>query len=77
MTPQQFRKCREEMGLSKAELARRLDITWRMVAYYEAGERSSGRNVEIPKTVRLAMAALRRGILDFDGEAEVLDKNRP
>lgn len=67
MSPEGFRRWRKALGFSQDEAAARLGLGSRMVQYYERGERD-GATVEIPLTVRLACAALARGIADFDGE---------
>lgn len=70
MTPEAFRRWREQLGLTQAEAADRLGLKRRMVQYYEAGTRG-GRPVEIPLTVRLACYALAHGFADYDGTAAV------
>lgn len=58
MTPTDLVSWRRELGISRAEASRRLGVSERMLAYYEAGKREDGRAVEIPRTVALACSAL-------------------
>jgi len=68
MTPQDFQRTRKHLKLSQQSLADVLDISKSSVELYERGtRRDDGRPVEIPKTVRLALAALCQGIADFEG----------
>lgn len=68
MTPQDFQRTRKHLKLSQQGLADALDISKSSVELYERGtRRDDGRPVEIPKTVRLALAALCQGIADFEG----------
>lgn len=68
MTPQDFQRTRKHLKLSQQGLADALDISKSSVELYERGtRRDDGRPVEIPKTVRLALAALCQGIVDFTG----------
>lgn len=60
------------MGFSQSTAAARLGLSLRMVQYYERGDRG-GRQVDIPLTVRLACAAISRGVADFDGEQELVE----
>ena len=66
MGPEQFRAWRKSLGLKQKEAADRLGLKKRMIQYYEKGNRD-GKDVKIPKTVRLACYALSHGILEFDG----------
>ena len=66
MTPEQFRQWRRGLGLKQKDAAEQLGLKKRMIQYYETGVRD-GKNVKIPKTVRLACYALAQGIVDFDG----------
>ena len=43
MTPEQFRKARETLGLTQTELAKELDVTPRAVYYWEIGQRPISR----------------------------------
>lgn len=70
MAPEQFRAWRKALGLKQRDAAERLGLKKRMIQYYEKGKRD-GKEVVIPKTVRLACAALARGVADFDGVTEV------
>ena len=67
MSPKQFRKWRQSLGLGQKEAAALLGLNKRMIQYYEKGERD-GKPVEIPKYVRLACYAISQKIVDFDGE---------
>lgn len=66
MTPDQFRNWRKANGWKQKELADRLGLKRRMIQYYERGDRD-GKQVEIPKTVRLACYAIACGVDEFDG----------
>ncbi|MEM6762021.1 MAG: helix-turn-helix transcriptional regulator [Pseudomonadota bacterium] len=66
MTPDQFRAWRKANGWKQRELADRLGLKRRMIQYYERGDRD-GKQVEIPKTVRLACYAIACGVDEFDG----------
>ena len=66
MTPEQFRAWRKSLGWKQKDAAERLGLKKRMIQYYEKGDRD-GKEVQIPKTVRLACYALTQGIADFDG----------
>jgi|APFEC2959095171_1045051.scaffolds.fasta_scaffold05081_2 transcriptional regulator with XRE-family HTH domain len=69
MAPEQFRAWRKALGLKQRDAADRLGLKKRMIQYYEKGKRD-GKSVVIPKTVRLACAALAHGVADFDGVTE-------
>lgn len=69
MAPEQFRAWRKTLGLKQRDAADRLGLKKRMIQYYEKGKRD-GKPVVIPKTVRLACAALAHGVADFDGVSE-------
>jgi transcriptional regulator with XRE-family HTH domain len=56
MTPQDFTRWRELMGLNRTQAAEALGISRNMPAKYETGAAA------IPKPVALACAALIRGI---------------
>jgi len=60
------RAWRARNRLSVSAAAARLGISRRQWSYMEAGVRG-GRAVTVPLTVRLAMCAIERGILDYDG----------
>ncbi len=72
MAPEQFRAWRKALGLKQRDAAERLGLKKRMIQYYEKGKRD-GKPVVIPKTVRLACAALARGVADYDGLSERCD----
>lgn len=67
MGPKQFRAWRKALGLKQKEAAELLGLKKRMIQYYEKGERD-GKEIAIPKYVRLACYAVGEGIYDFDGE---------
>ncbi len=54
---------------TQAGLAARLGLSVRALQQYEAGERADGTEVEIPKYIELAVAALVLGISDFRGKS--------
>lgn len=71
MTPQDFTRTRKHLGLSQQAMADALGISKSSIELYERGtRRDDGRPVEIPKTVRLALAALCHGVTDFNGPEE-------
>jgi transcriptional regulator with XRE-family HTH domain len=66
MRPQDFKRWRKALSFSQKEAAEALGLKRRVVQYYEKGERG-GVKVKIPKTVRLACAALSGGVADYQG----------
>lgn len=69
MTPDAFRAWRAAQGLSQLQAARALGITKRMIQLYEKGEKPepgtagvSVRDVEIPRSIALACAAIAAGL---------------
>lgn len=68
MDPAQFRTWRKSLGLKQKEAAEKLGLKKRMIQYYETGRRD-GKDVDIPRAVRLACYALSAGVEDFDGTA--------
>ena len=66
MRPQDFKRWRKALSFSQKEAAEALGLKRRVVQYYEKGERG-GAKVKIPKTVRLACAALSQGLSDYQG----------
>ena len=68
MSPIQFRKWRNTLGLRQREAAELLGLKKRIIQYYEKGERNGDR-VKIPKYIRLACFAIQEGVTDFDGKA--------
>jgi transcriptional regulator with XRE-family HTH domain len=66
MRPQDFKRWRKALSFSQKEAAEALGLKRRVVQYYEKGERG-GAKVKIPKTVRLACAALSHGLSDYQG----------
>lgn len=68
MRPQDFVEVRKRLGLNQQEMAEALGLGKSTVQLYERGRRhEDDRPVEIPKTVRLALAALCLGLRDFPG----------
>jgi transcriptional regulator with XRE-family HTH domain len=73
MRSKDFKRWRKSLGLSQKAAADALGLKRRVVQYYEKGERE-GKNVEIPKSVRLACYALNEGISDYHGPRESDDE---
>lgn len=73
MRAQDFKRWRKALSLSQKEAAEALGLKRRVVQYYEKGERG-GEKVKIPKTVRLACAALSQGLSDYHGPEKPADK---
>ena len=67
MSPKQFKKWRKSLELGQKEAAEKLGLNKRMIQYYEKGERD-GKEVKIPKYIRLACYAISQKVTDFDGE---------
>lgn len=72
MRPQDFKRWRKALSYSQKEAAEALGLKRRVVQYYEKGERG-GAKVKIPKTVRLACAALSHGLADYQGPEKPAD----
>jgi len=72
MRAQDFKRWRKALSFSQKEAAEALGLKRRVVQYYEKGERG-GAKVKIPKTVRLACAALSQGIADYQGPEKTAD----
>lgn len=66
MRPKEFKRWRKSLGLSQKAAADALGLKRRVVQYYEKGERD-GKEVGIPKAVRLACFALSEGVSDYHG----------
>jgi transcriptional regulator with XRE-family HTH domain len=66
MKPKDFKRWRKSLGLSQKDAAEALGLKRRVVQYYEKGERD-GKDVGIPKAVRLACYALTEGVSDYHG----------
>ncbi len=66
MLPADFKRWRKSLNLSQKEAAAALGLKRRVVQYYERGERD-GKEVLIPRTVRLACYALTAGASDYAG----------
>jgi transcriptional regulator with XRE-family HTH domain len=62
MTPANLTAWRQRLGLTKAQAAEALGISYSMYRYYEAGRREDGRSVEIPRAIALACSALAFGL---------------
>jgi transcriptional regulator with XRE-family HTH domain len=69
MKPKDFKRWRKTLGLSQKAAAEGLGLKRRVVQYYEKGERD-GKDVGIPKAVRLACYALTEGVSDYHGPRE-------
>jgi len=67
MGPRQFRQWRKSLGLKQKDAADLLGLKKRIIQYYEKGERN-GKEIQIPKYVRLACYAVGEGVRDFDGD---------
>jgi transcriptional regulator with XRE-family HTH domain len=67
LTPTDLTAWRQRLGLSKAQAAKALGVSYSMYRYYEAGQREDGRNVEIPRTVALACSAIACGLAPWEG----------
>lgn len=66
MTPEEFVENRKHLNMTQTELAEALGLGKSTIQLYERGKRhEDDRPVEIPKTVRLALAALFLGVTDF------------
>jgi len=70
MSPEQFKAWRKRRGFSRKEAGAALGVCTTTIQLYERGTRfdRNDQPVVIPKTVRLAMAALAKGIKDYDGD---------
>jgi transcriptional regulator with XRE-family HTH domain len=66
MSAHAFREWRKRLGLKQKDAAELLGLKKRMIQYYETGNRS-GKDVSIPKSIRLACYALEAGVRDYDG----------
>jgi transcriptional regulator with XRE-family HTH domain len=73
MRPKDFKRWRKSLGLSQKAAAETLGLKRRVVQYYEKGERD-GKDVEIPKAVRLACFALSEGVSDYHGPREAPER---
>lgn len=61
MSPADFTRWRELMGLNRTQAAEALGVSRNMPAKYESGER------DVPRYVALACAALARGLNPWPG----------
>lgn len=73
MKPKDFKRWRKSLGLSQKTAAEALGLKRRVVQYYEKGERD-GKDVGIPKAVRLACYALTEGVSDYHGPRDVTER---
>lgn len=73
MSPKQFKKWRKSLNLGQKEAAEKLGLNKRMIQYYEKGERE-GKEVKVPKYIRLACYAISQKITDYDGDVPKKDK---
>jgi len=68
MKGHEFKRWRKGLSLNQKEAADALGLKRRVVQYYEKGERSGGKPVKIPRTVRLACYAILIGVTDYHGQ---------
>lgn len=61
-----FKRWRKSLDYSQKEAANALGLKRRVVQYYEKGERD-GKEIDIPKSVRLACLAIVQGAEDYHG----------
>jgi transcriptional regulator with XRE-family HTH domain len=61
-----FKRWRKSLDFSQKEAANALGLKRRVVQYYEKGERD-GKEIDIPKSVRLACLAIVQGAEDYHG----------
>jgi len=76
MTPDGFKAWRKALDLKQKEAADLLGLKKLMIQYYEKGDRD-GKDVEIPRTVRLACYAISQGVVEFDGKAATMSEAKP
>lgn len=76
MRPQDFKRWRRALHLSQKQAAEALGLKRRVVQYYEKGERD-GEKVKIPRTVRLACAAITHGLAEWQPEPAKPAAKRP
>ncbi len=76
MRPQDFKRWRKTQHLSQKQAAEALGLKRRVVQYYEKGERD-GEKVKIPRTVRLACAALANGLAEWKPPAAAKPTAKP
>lgn len=62
-----FKRWRKALDMSQKDAGDALGLKRRVVQYYEKGERSGGKPVKIPRTVRLACYAITTGVEDYHG----------
>ena len=75
MKPRDFKRWRKSLGLSQKDAAEALGLKRRVVQYYEKGERD-GKDVGIPKAVRLACYALTEGVSDYHGPRDAAEASQ-
>jgi transcriptional regulator with XRE-family HTH domain len=73
MKPKDFKRWRKLLGLSQKAAAEALGLKRRVVQYYEKGERD-GKDVGIPKAVRLACYAISEGVSDYHGPRDAAER---
>jgi transcriptional regulator with XRE-family HTH domain len=69
-----FKRWRKSLNFNQKEAADALGLKRRVVQYYEKGERSGGKPVKIPRTVRLACYAILIGVTDYQGQDKKPEK---
>jgi transcriptional regulator with XRE-family HTH domain len=74
MKGHEFKRWRKSLNFNQKEAADALGLKRRVVQYYEKGERSGGKPVKIPRTVRLACYAIMTGVTDYHGQEKDKDK---
>ena len=72
-----FKRWRKSLNFNQKEAADALGLKRRVVQYYEKGERSAGKPVKIPRTVRLACYAILIGVTDYQGQDKKPEKAKP
>jgi transcriptional regulator with XRE-family HTH domain len=70
MKGHEFKRWRKSLNFNQKEAADALGLKRRVVQYYEKGERSGGKPVKIPRTVRLACYAILIGVTDYHGDKD-------
>jgi transcriptional regulator with XRE-family HTH domain len=74
MKGHEFKRWRKSLNFNQKEAADALGLKRRVVQYYEKGERSDGKPVKIPRTVRLACYAILTGVTDYHGQDKKPEK---
>lgn len=68
MTPVELKAIRQRLGLTQLGFAEALGVSREHIQDLEAGRRRKGTPAPIPKTIRLAVAALELGLRDHPVE---------